>query len=107
MRNYTIKNFFLYVALSVGCMIALLPLIWMLIVACKQQGQALKFEFLPTKMGTTAPYRVTVGEAKPVVILEYRNPSAQSVYVKTAFNQGHEAELSGENGLFSVRFFDV
>src|SRR6185436_1283236 len=106
MNRYSLKNFFLYTALSAGCMLALLPLFWMIIIACKQEGQALKFDFIPSKFGTTMLYSVTVGAPRPRVILEYRNPSAKSVFVKAEFNGGREVEMPGQGGLFSITFFD-
>jgi ABC-type glycerol-3-phosphate transport system permease component len=60
MNQYSIKNFLLYVALSLACCLALLPLLWMIVIAAKQQGQALKFEFWPDRFATTAPYRLNV-----------------------------------------------
>src|SRR5262249_48646812 len=103
----SLKNFFIYVLLSVGCMAALLPLLWMLVIACKQQGQALRFDFLPSSSKATAPYQVVVGTRRTAVILEYRNTSAQSVFVKAGFNQEREAEMIGEAGLFRISFFNV
>ncbi|MEW6733023.1 MAG: ABC transporter permease subunit [Acidobacteriota bacterium] len=107
MRNHSLKGFLLYVALSVACLISLLPIIWMVVIACKQQGQALKFEFLPANTGTTAPYRISVGKIRSQVSLEYRNSSAQSVFVRTSFNANREEEMNAENGIFSITFFDI
>jgi ABC-type glycerol-3-phosphate transport system permease component len=60
MNQYSLKNFLLYVALSLACCLALLPLLWMIVIAAKQQGQALKFEFWPDRFATTAPYRLNI-----------------------------------------------
>ena len=43
------KAFSIYLLLSAGTVIVLLPLFWMILTACKQPGQALKFEFWPQK----------------------------------------------------------
>ncbi|MBI4853806.1 MAG: ABC transporter permease subunit [Acidobacteria bacterium] len=106
MERFSLKNFFVYVVLSIGCLIALLPLFWMLIIACKQQGQALKLEFLPEPNALTAPYQITVGKTNQVT-LEYHSDSAQSVQVQTSFNKDQLVEMSNDNGTFWVNFYDV
>lgn len=104
--RYSLKNFLIYVTLSVGAIVALLPIFWMIMIACKQQGQALKFEFFPSTTGTTAPYSVTVGSNQNVVIFEYVNEQAQSVFLKTSFNE-RETEMQLEQGVFTATFRNV
>lgn len=107
MEKFSIKGFTVYVLMSVGALIALLPILWMIVIACKQQGQALKFEFLPSGSSTTSPYTINVGSDKSVVLLEYQNPSAQTVFVKGGFTEGKEIEMSNDKGVFTATFFDV
>lgn len=104
--RYSLKNFLIYVTLSVGAIVALLPIFWMIMIACKQQGQALKFEFFPSTTGTTAPYSVTVGSNQNLVIFEYVNEQAQSVFLKTSFNE-RETEMQLEQGVFTATFRNV
>ncbi len=104
--RYSLKNFLIYVTLSVGAIVALLPIFWMIVIACKQQGQALKFEFFPSTTGMTAPYSITVGSNQNVVIFEYVNEDAQSVFLKTSFNE-KETEMQLEKGVFTTTFRNV
>ncbi|MFY9223647.1 MAG: ABC transporter permease subunit [Blastocatellia bacterium] len=106
MERYSLKNFFIYVALSVGCLIALLPLFWMLLVACKQQGQALKLEILPEPIAITAPYQTVVGKSNQVT-LQYYSTSAQTVQVRTSFNPTQLFEMNNDHGSFWINFYDV
>ena len=106
MEKYSLKNFFIYVALSVGCLIALLPLFWMILVACKQQGQALKLEILPEPIAITAPYQTIVGKSNQVT-LQYYSASAQTVQVRTSFNPTQLFEMNNDHGSFWINFYDV
>lgn len=106
MERYSLKNFFIYVALSVGCLIALLPLFWMILVACKQQGQALKLEILPEPIAITAPYQTIVGKSNQVT-LQYYSASAQTVQVRISFNPTQLFEMNNDNGSFWINFYDV
>jgi ABC-type glycerol-3-phosphate transport system permease component len=106
MERYSLKNFFIYVALSVGCLIALLPLFWMILVACKQQGQALKLEILPEPIAITAPYQTLIGKSNQVT-LQYYSASAQTVQVRTSFNPTQLFEMNNDHGSFWINFYDV
>lgn len=106
MNKFSLKNFFIYIALSLGCLIALLPLFWMIIIACKQQGQALKLEFLPEPTAITAPYQLSVGKTNQVTF-QYYSDSAQSVQVRTSFNKDQLVEMNNDHGNFWVNFYDV
>lgn len=106
MGRYSLKNFFIYVALSIGCLITLLPLFWMLLIACKQQGQALKLEFLPEPIAITAPYRINIGTSSQVT-LQYYNTAAQTVQVRTSFNKDQLVEMNNDHGNFWINFYDV
>src|SRR4051794_32593700 len=70
----------LFVAVAGVTAFVLLPIVWMVITALKQQGQALKFDFVPQTTVRSRAYGFEVGGA-PVVILEYRDPVAQQVAV--------------------------
>lgn len=105
--RYRLKDFLVYVILSFGAMVSLLPIVWMLVIACKQQGQALKFEFFPSTTGVTAPYNITVGHTQNVVIFEYVNEDAQSVFLKASFNTNRETEMQLEKGVFTATFTNV
>lgn len=106
MERYSLKNFFIYIALSLGCLITLLPLFWMLIIACKQQGQALKFEFLPSPTAITSPYRLIVGPTTSQVTLQYYNTSVQTVQVRTSFTKD-QAEMNNDRGTYWITFYNV
>lgn len=106
MGRYSLKNFFIYVALSVGCLITLLPLFWMILIACKQQGQALKLEFLPEPIAITAPYRINIGTTNQVT-LQYQNTAAQTVQVRTSFNKDQLVEMNNDHGNFWINFYDI
>ncbi|MBN8721749.1 MAG: carbohydrate ABC transporter permease [Acidobacteria bacterium] len=106
MERYSLKNFFIYVALSVGCLIALLPLLWMILVACKQQGQALKLEILPEPIAITAPYQTIAGKSNQVT-LQYYSASAQTVQVRISFNPTQLFEMNNDHGSFWINFYDV
>ncbi|MDP7421307.1 MAG: carbohydrate ABC transporter permease [bacterium] len=43
-------TFVLVAVLSIGALFVLMPLLWMLLTAIKQSGQALKFEFIPRRV---------------------------------------------------------
>lgn len=106
MERYSLKSFFVYVALSIGCLIALLPLFWMLIIACKQQGQALKLEFLPEPIAITAPYQISIGKTNQVT-LQYYSTSAQTIQVRASFNKDQLFEMSNDRGNFWINFYDI
>ncbi|KAF0249445.1 MAG: carbohydrate ABC transporter membrane protein 2 CUT1 family [bacterium] len=98
MERFSLKSFFVY--------IALLPLFWMLIIACKQQGQALKLEFLPEPLALTSPYQITVGKTNQVT-LQYYSDSAQTVQVRTGFNKDQLVDLNSDRGTFWINFYDI
>ncbi|MCS6886550.1 MAG: ABC transporter permease subunit [Acidobacteriota bacterium] len=101
----SLKDFFVYILLSVGAMLSILPIIWMLVIACKQQGQALRFEFLPSTIGISQPYSIKVGGKYNTVIFEYVNEDAQTVFVKAEFAGDKEVEMLSEGqGIFTARF---
>lgn len=58
----------------------LLPIAWMLVTALKQQGQALKFNFIPQRTARSRAYTVDPANP-PSVVLEYRDEAAQQVSV--------------------------
>jgi multiple sugar transport system permease protein len=107
MRDYSLKSFLLYVALSAVAMVALLPVTWMVLIACKQEGQALKFTFFPDSTAITAPYRIEVGSLRSQVRFEYSDPDAGAVFVRAEFNQDKEMAMNNEAGRFSATFFDI
>lgn len=59
-RGRRLRLAVLYGALTVGAVVVLLPLFWMILTACRMPGQALKFEFLPPAREVSSLMEVTV-----------------------------------------------
>lgn len=84
------RRYALWVATAAFTLFVLLPIIWMLLTALKQQGQALKFQFVPDRVARSREYVVDVGHP-PSVVLEYQDAQAQQVSVT--------GELTGDKAI--------
>ncbi len=83
-----------------------LPLLWMIVTALKQPGQAFKLRFFPKTHIISEPYHVMpiVGNV-PVVIFEYENKTAQKVTVAGEFNGWNKEAnpMVGRDGIWTLR----
>ena len=101
-----LRNLLLYVALTVGSLVVLMPLFWMLLTAFKEQGTALKNEFLPELRRTTGPAALAPGEiagAFQAHTFFHTAPGAERVTVAGTFNgwnAGAEALTTTGGGVF-------
>jgi ABC-type glycerol-3-phosphate transport system permease component len=86
--------------------IVLLPIGWMVTIAFKREGQALKFQFLPVTNQRSAAYPFDVGGA-PTVTLEYRDETAQQVSVAGNLTNDEPVPMVRDGALFRVVLRDV
>lgn len=87
-----------------------LPLIWMILTALKQPGQAFKLRFLPQTRVLSEPLTASpIPGENPVVIFEFINKSAQKVNVAGDFNGWNKDThpLEGAEGVWTLRLDDV
>ena len=98
-----ISKTLIYLVLSLGAVVVLLPLFWMLLTAFKQPGQALKFNFLPKTAFESIEYRLDPA-VKNMTVFEYQNKAAVSVAVAGSMNgwdQNKDA-MKNDNGTWTI-----
>lgn len=99
-----------YFVLITALIFVQLPLIWMIITALKQPGQAFKLRFWPVTKLTTLPIEVKPMEGmEPVAIFEYIDKTAQRVNLAGEMNSWNKDDLpmSGVEGVWTIRLDDV
>lgn len=90
----------LAMAIWLTCVV-LLPIGWMLVIAFKREGQALKFQFLPVtnQRSVAHPFEV---DGPPAVTLEYRDAAAQQVSVAGDLTGDEPIPMLRDGDLFRV-----
>ena len=86
--------------------IVLLPIGWMITIAFKREGQALKFQFLPVTNQRSIAYAFDVGGA-PTVTIEYRDVTAQQVSVAGELTGDQPVPMARDGALFRVVLSNV
>ncbi|MGB5038370.1 MAG: hypothetical protein WBQ66_17305, partial [Blastocatellia bacterium] len=81
--------------------IVLLPIGWMIMIAFKREGQALKFQFVPVTNQRSIAHAFEVGDA-PTVTLEYRDAAAQQVTVVGELTGDEPVPMLRDGALFRV-----
>lgn len=96
----------LFVGATLITVVVLLPIAWMVVTALKREGQALKFDLLPQTTVRSRAYALGVG-GPPVVVLEYRDATAQQVAVAGELAGGEPVAMERDGELFRVELAGV
>jgi multiple sugar transport system permease protein len=98
--------FLRFAATAAFTFFVLLPIGWMVVTALKQPGQALRFNFVPSRTVASRGYAVEVG-GPPRVVLEYRDAGAQQVGVSGELTDDEVVLLERDGDLFRAELADV
>jgi len=103
MFKRVIGRTFLYLILSFGAFVVLLPLFWMLLTAFKQPGQALKYNFLPKTKAESVEYKIDA-RVKNLTIFEYYNKGAVSVALAGSMNSWNQTSypMKNDGGIWTI-----
>ncbi len=102
-RVRRLLSFALLVALT---FVVLLPIAWMVLTALKREGQALRFDLLPSTSVQSRPYAIDPS-SRPAVVLEYRNSDAQQLAVSGELTGDKTVPMERDGDLFRVELRDV
>jgi multiple sugar transport system permease protein len=105
-RRRRVRELTLFATALVITLLVLLPIFWMVLTATKREGQALRFDFLPSRTVASSPYVVDIADPADVV-LEYRDTAAQQVAVAGELTNDEPVVMTRDGDLFRAELRGV